>query len=222
MLSLLVLAALQSTDFGVRQPGVPVPVSRQKAVVKRSTSASSFTCDVATITDGDTLRCADGTRVRLAGIDAPEVSPCSPRRRCVSGDGFASRRSLADLASARTLRCEAVGTSYKRIVALRRLRAHLGITQRQLADLAELSDVSICHYETGATISQKGTMERLAKALGTTASFLREGVAAYQGVQIDDATRRRLNEVVALSRGLIARTAGVPEDSVIIRIRPPS
>ena len=117
MLSLLILAALQSTDFGVRQLGKPAPVGRQKAQAPRAAPAGLFTCSVATITDGDTLRCTDGTRVRLAGIDAPEISPCAPGRKCVSGDGTASRRSLAGLAHARTLRCEAVGTSYKRIVA---------------------------------------------------------------------------------------------------------
>lgn len=117
MLSLLILAMLQSTDFGVRQIGEPVPVSRQKAQAPRKAPAGLFTCSVAAITDGDTLRCTDGTRVRLAGIDAPEISPCAPERKCVSGDGTASRRSLAGLASARTLRCEAVGISYKRIVA---------------------------------------------------------------------------------------------------------
>lgn len=117
MLSLLVLVALQSTDFGVRQLGKSTAVTRQKAQVQRSSSTDSFTCDVAKITDGDTLRCASGVRIRLAGIDAPEISPCAPGRKCVAGDGAASRLSLAGLASARTLRCEAVGTSYKRIVA---------------------------------------------------------------------------------------------------------
>lgn len=117
MLTLLALSAMQSTDFGVRQLGKPTSVSRQKTEVQRSRSTSSFDCDVATITDGDTLRCADGVRVRLAGIDAPEISPCAPGRKCVSGDGAASRLSLAGLASARILRCKAVGTSYKRIVA---------------------------------------------------------------------------------------------------------
>jgi endonuclease YncB( thermonuclease family) len=34
--------------------------------------AATDSCQVASITDGDTLRCADGRRVRLIGIDAPE------------------------------------------------------------------------------------------------------------------------------------------------------
>lgn len=105
---------------------------------------------------------------------------------------------------------------------IRRLRAHLALTQQQLADLAELSNVSISHYERGETVPQRATMERLANVLGTTASYLREGVAAYQAVQLDNAKTKKLDEVVVLSRRLIARNAGVPVKSVTIRIRPPS
>lgn len=77
-----------------------------------------FACAVLSITDGDTLRCRDGTRVRLAGIDAPELpGHCRQGRQCVTGDAAASRRALAQLASGRSLTCRSVGTSYDRIVA---------------------------------------------------------------------------------------------------------
>jgi micrococcal nuclease len=47
-----------------------------------------------TATDGDTIRCGD-ERIRLTGIDAPELGRCKPRRRrCALGDGAASRRAL--------------------------------------------------------------------------------------------------------------------------------
>jgi micrococcal nuclease len=46
-----------------------------------------------TATDGDTLRCGD-ERVRLLGIDAPELHGCRPGRRCVEGDGEAARIAL--------------------------------------------------------------------------------------------------------------------------------
>ena len=46
-----------------------------------------------TVVDGDTLR-IDGERIRLLGIDAPEIHGCRPGRVCVPGDGQASKRSL--------------------------------------------------------------------------------------------------------------------------------
>jgi endonuclease YncB( thermonuclease family) len=84
---------------------------------KKAQGETSFSCRVAKVTDGDTLRCADGTRVRLAGIDAPEITPCKQGRRCVSGDAQASRRVLASLAADETITCRRVGTSYSRAVA---------------------------------------------------------------------------------------------------------
>lgn len=78
-----------------------------------------FLCAVASIHDGDSLRCADGTRIRLAGIDAPELAACHGRRGriCVPGDAQASKRALEHLIAGRTLRCRAVGTSYGRVTA---------------------------------------------------------------------------------------------------------
>lgn len=55
---------------------------------------AAFALANCTATDGDTLRCGQ-ERVRLLGIDAPELHTCPPRRRCVPGDGQAARRTLA-------------------------------------------------------------------------------------------------------------------------------
>lgn len=44
--------------------------------------------------DGDTLRCGN-ERIRLLGIDAPEMGSCPRYRRCAPGNGEASKRSLA-------------------------------------------------------------------------------------------------------------------------------
>lgn len=47
--------------------------------------------------DGDTLNCG-GERIRLLGIDAPELpGHCAAGRVCVSGDPFASKRSIQQL-----------------------------------------------------------------------------------------------------------------------------
>ena len=51
-------------------------------------------CPSAYVVDGDSLRCGD-VRLRLLGIDAPELHGCPRWRVCVEGDGEASKRSLA-------------------------------------------------------------------------------------------------------------------------------
>ena len=42
-------------------------------------------CTVTAVTDGDTFRCADGTRVRLLGIDSPEKGQGSPYQEARRG-----------------------------------------------------------------------------------------------------------------------------------------
>lgn len=46
--------------------------------------------------DGDTLRCGD-ERVRLLGLDAPELHHCRQGRVCVAGDPVAAKDALARL-----------------------------------------------------------------------------------------------------------------------------
>lgn len=58
-------------------------------------------CIVAAATDGDSIRCQDGQRLRLAGIDAPELSRCRRVRICAPGDPLASRENLRRLAGGR-------------------------------------------------------------------------------------------------------------------------
>lgn len=61
------------------------------------TAASLAPCALPYVVDGDTIRCG-GERVRLAVIDAPELpGHCNPGRRCVDGDGYASKALLAKL-----------------------------------------------------------------------------------------------------------------------------
>lgn len=62
-----------------------------------------------TAVDGDTLRCG-AERVRLIGIDAPEIpGHCAARRRCVKGDARASKAALAALIAGRPVRLERHG-----------------------------------------------------------------------------------------------------------------
>ena len=71
--------------------------------------AQSHTATNCSVTDGDTIRCG-GERIRLIGIDAPELpGHCRPGRVCVSGDPVASSAALARLLSAGTPRIERHG-----------------------------------------------------------------------------------------------------------------
>ena len=60
------------------------------------------------VTDGDTIRCGD-ERIRLLGIDAPELpGHCHGKRVCAPGDAYASTSSL-EAAMSDDLHIERVG-----------------------------------------------------------------------------------------------------------------
>lgn len=87
-------------------------------------STSSFECQVSSVTDGDTLRCSDGTRVRLHAVAARESNEtCRPGHPCPSASGAAATAMLTQLASRQTLQCEQTGTSYNRVAAICRNQA---------------------------------------------------------------------------------------------------
>lgn len=68
--------------------------------------STGLTCAVI---DGDGLRCA-GENIRLLGIDAPELHGCRPKgRKCVAGDGKASKAALARLVKGKRVRIERHG-----------------------------------------------------------------------------------------------------------------
>lgn len=80
-------------------------------------------CFVVAVTDGDTFRCSDGRRIRLAGVDAPElVGHCRRGRRCTPGDPIASRSALRGLIGGKMVVCKPLGRSYSRILATCRYR----------------------------------------------------------------------------------------------------
>jgi endonuclease YncB( thermonuclease family) len=71
--------------------------------------AAAFLCVYPDVHDGDTFRCHDGPRVRVWGIDAPELkTPAGP----------ASTRALRQLVAGKILTCVPKGHSYDRVVAL--------------------------------------------------------------------------------------------------------
>jgi micrococcal nuclease len=69
---------------------------------------AAFLCLQAAASDGDTLICQDGTRVRLWGVSAPEKrEPGGPE----------ATRALSALVNGKALVCLPMGTSFNRIVA---------------------------------------------------------------------------------------------------------
>lgn len=97
---------------------VQVSDAAQIAEASRVRSASEFECDVAYVNDGDTLRCRDGTRVRLHAIAARETdNSCSPGHPCPTASASLSRSSLIDLAGGK-ITCARTGTSHDRVTAI--------------------------------------------------------------------------------------------------------
>lgn len=87
----------------------------------RAASPSSrydFACDVAYVNDGDTLRCRDGTRVRLHAIAAREADgSCAAGHPCPNASPEDSKATLQQLAGGR-LNCIRTGASYGRVTAI--------------------------------------------------------------------------------------------------------
>ena len=109
----IILLAAQ-TDFGVR----PAPGAEPETRKVTLNQAGTFACAVASVTDGDTFRCSNGTRIRLSSIDTPEMpGSCQPGRSCAPGNPYAAKAALARLIAGRTVQCEPVGKSYNRIAA---------------------------------------------------------------------------------------------------------
>ncbi|WP_337846878.1 thermonuclease family protein [Sphingomonas sp.] len=74
----------------------------------------TFICLAAMAIDGDTLRCRDIGRVRIARIDAPELRGCRKGRRCAPGDPRASRDNLTKMIAGRRVVCREVDASPQR------------------------------------------------------------------------------------------------------------
>ena len=83
-----------------------------------ASASGGFACTVASVTDGDTLRCTDGTRVRIAGINAREKDgTCNVGAPCPAASAEQATAVLEALAAGRVIQCQANGTTYNRIAA---------------------------------------------------------------------------------------------------------
>ncbi len=106
--------------------------SGRQGLMSALIALAAATICVAHVSDGDTIRLCNGERVRLLGIDAPELrhsERCSARSRarlagsrnpawCDHAKGEASRAALARLMATGTVRIERRGTDvYKRTLA---------------------------------------------------------------------------------------------------------
>lgn len=113
-----------ATSLSIGAAGVVAAIAASSQGVAGSSAASAPSyAEVVTncrVIDGDTLHC-DGGRVRLLGIDAPELpGHCRQGRDCASGDPFESTESLKHgLGDGSSVRIERVGTDrYGRTLAM--------------------------------------------------------------------------------------------------------
>lgn len=94
------------------------PTAAQQPEQEPVATGQLFRCNVQHVHDGDTLRCADGTRIRLNAIAARERDgSCSRGHPCPQASAEASRRALSALALGEKLLCHATGKSYNRVTA---------------------------------------------------------------------------------------------------------
>lgn len=77
--------------------------------------ADGFSCTVSRVVDGYTFHCTSGIKVRISGINAPEIDETY---------GPVSQATLNGLIGGATVQCEPTGTTYDRIAAACYLSGH--------------------------------------------------------------------------------------------------
>jgi endonuclease YncB( thermonuclease family) len=90
-------------------------------------AAGTFSCTVTRVHDGDgPLWCASGIKVRIAGVQAPDFKSAAPCHRpdarrgnyiCDDAAATRSQQVVERIVLHQTMRCQPMGTSYKRVVA---------------------------------------------------------------------------------------------------------
>lgn len=87
-------------------------------ILVAAAAAPLLTGTVTAVHDGDTFTLSSGQRVRVFGIDAPELRQlCSPAPGQCVPCGQVSRQALSDLILGKPLTCRSRGKSYDREVA---------------------------------------------------------------------------------------------------------
>lgn len=109
------LAAFGAVVIGFTLQGLMASPARDSAEYG---NANAFMCDVRSVHDGDTFRCADGRRIRLNAINARELDgSCGTGHPCPRGSAEAARDVLTRAALGQRLSCVSTGSSYSRTTA---------------------------------------------------------------------------------------------------------
>lgn len=110
---------LERLDPKVEQMLAVEPEPEPETGSAAAATADRFVCDVAYVNDGDTLRCKDGTRIRLHAVAARETDEtCSPGHPCPTASAASATAELRRLAGNQMITCERIGQSYNRITAI--------------------------------------------------------------------------------------------------------
>lgn len=122
--------------------------------VAKAAEEADFRCRVARVTDGDTLRCQDGTRIRLHAISARESdNSCSPGHPCATTSADEATRILSQMVAGKVLDCMTTGQSYNRVTAIcwtpERIEVNCRMVETGAAKLWERFDkeTRICRHK---------------------------------------------------------------------------
>lgn len=121
----------------------PTPIASRTIETVEKSHTESIVCASPYIIDGDTFSCGN-TRIRLYGIDAPEMPDhCRKGRRCTPGNPFKSKDYLESLTRG-TVTCTAIEID------------HYGRTIARCA--SKENDLSCAMVEAGHAVERYGTL----------------------------------------------------------------
>lgn len=110
-----------------------------------------YVCEAPRAGDGDSVHCSK-LRLRLIGIDAPELSGCRRGRQCVAGNGQASKRSLASGLRLGPVRYRPISIDrYGRTVAA----VYAGRTNLSCYQLRRGGAVYVARWDTSLVVSRE-------------------------------------------------------------------